>query len=182
AARGEPAVPLVKISTANASASTSTTSVGDPDARRSKSTSASGPPASVATTVRTDGTAARSTPFHAVAAAGPTITTLAPTVATSCWISGEGLCGFNGTTTAPSPSTARYDATKYMLLPQSSATRSPALTPSSARPPRTLATSARNCPYVVSTPPEMIATWSSGWPSMMLARFTAVALTSEATR
>ena len=45
-------------------------------------------------------------------------------------ISGAGLVGFSGATTAPTPTAARYEMTKYGVLLHSSATTWPSPTPS----------------------------------------------------
>ncbi len=113
AARGEPAVPLVKMSTATSCWSTSTAGVvGSPASRSSNAMSAASEPVSVATTTCTVGTLARSTWAQAWAADGSTTTILALTVCSSRSISGAGLAGLSGTTTAPRPTAARYRSTK----------------------------------------------------------------------
>ena len=109
--------------------------------------SASTPPVSVAMTWRTDGTAARSTPFHAAAAAGSTTTTVAADRGDlAAAISGDGLCGFSGTTTAPSPSAARYDLDEVQAVAAQQRDAVAAPDAELAKPPRTLATSSRSWP------------------------------------
>ena len=112
AARGDPAVPLVKMSAASVSSSTSTTGTGAADNSSSNDESAPSTVFSVDTTWATVGTADRSTCAQACAADGSTTTTFAPTACTSRSISGAGLVGLSGTATAPSPSVAKYMSTK----------------------------------------------------------------------
>ena len=106
AACGDPAVPLVKMSTASASASTSVMGTG-PASSSELNEAAPAMSFSVLTTVRSDGSAWWSTSDHADLAAASTTTATGSTTASSRWISGPGLVGFSGTATAPMPSTAR---------------------------------------------------------------------------
>ena len=140
AARGEPAVPLVNMSTARWLSATSTTGTGAEPMRSVSVAASSMSWPSVAMTRCTNGTSARSMLRHALTAAGPMMTVDAPTVTSSRVSSGAGLDGFSGTATAPRPTMARYDTTKKRLLPTMRATRSPCCTPSSVSPPRRPAT------------------------------------------
>ena len=94
--------------------------------------------------------------------------------ASSRWTSGTGLIGLTGTATPPAPSTARYETTKYQLLAAMIATRSPG---SSPRPTQTAAQAGSPAPAARrrswTRPGEITATASSGWGSMIVARFTA---------
>ncbi len=92
AARGKPAVPLVKISAASAAGSTSAMSSGSAAMRSSKERSVSTLPGSVAMTLRTVAATAGSIAAHAAAAAGSTNATQVPIAAICCSISGAGLC------------------------------------------------------------------------------------------
>ncbi len=107
AARGLPAVPLVKINVDRWSGSTSTRSTGSAASRSSMSTSPSDACAgSQVMTVVTEGTFDRSTFAHVAALNFSITTTDAPTFAISGSSSRAGLSGLSGTTTAPSPSVA----------------------------------------------------------------------------
>ena len=85
-------------------------------------------------------------------AAGSTTTTAGCTTASSFSISGAGLVGFIGAATAPMPTTARYDTTKYGVLLHNRATHSPFCTPRFTSSARMAPTWLRNWPYVVSRP------------------------------
>ena len=79
----------------------------------------------VAMTVWMLGTFARSTSPQLARPVGPTMTATVSTAASSRSSSGAGLAGLSGTTTAPMPSTARYDITNGGLFAHITATRSP---------------------------------------------------------
>jgi hypothetical protein len=147
AAFGDPAVPLVNMYAAGADGSTSTTGAESSVANTSSSVWAPSMPwPSVARTVRTARRVSLVMPDHVAIAAGSTTTTAGCTTMSSFSISGAGLVGFNGAATAPMPTVARYDTTKYGVLLHSSATHSPFFTPSFRNSERSAATWRRSWP------------------------------------
>ena len=99
---------------------------------------------------------------HVATTVGSMMMAIGSTTAISCCNSGAGLDGLSGTATAPSPIVARYEMTKWRLLPHTIATRSPLATPRSASPPRSRPIWSRSSPYVVERLRLMIATSASG--------------------
>ena len=109
AAFGEPAVPLVKMSTARSSAGPVDASAPAGPAQVVEQHARRGPrrPGWRSTCSRA-GSALRSSALRVPFAHGPAMTARAPMAASSRVTSGTGLDGFSGTATHPTPSTARY--------------------------------------------------------------------------
>jgi hypothetical protein len=111
AALGEPAVPLVKISTANWSASTSDVGAGSAAIRASNGTASSPtvvPDAeSGPITRRMSASDEASRRRHTLAAVASTTTATTPAAPSSRSSSLAGLLGLSGTATAPMPTVAR---------------------------------------------------------------------------
>ena len=91
---------------------------------------------SVAITTRIPARTSGEMANHIAAAAGSITTTVGWTTTSSPSISGAGLVGFKGETTAPIPMDAKYDTTKYRLFPHNSTTTSPRFTPRRINSPR----------------------------------------------
>ena len=180
AAFGEPAVPLVNMYAAGADGSTSTVPADWSLANTSSRVCAPSMPwPSVAISARTPRRVSPVTCDQVVRADGSMTTTAGWTTSSSFSISGAGLVGLSGATTAPTPTAARYATTKYGVLPHISATHSPGCSPSDTNSARRAATCRRSSPYVVARPWLMSAVFSAGWPSMMRERFTAGPRRSE---
>ena len=105
AAFGDPAVPLVNISAARSASARSTSGPAVPAATVSKSIAFAIAALVGAITVMSG--CSSSWPESVDAPVGPTMSMLGRTAAISRSSSAVGLCGFNGTTTAPAPSTAK---------------------------------------------------------------------------
>ncbi len=146
AAFGDPAVPLVKLSTARSSGRRST--IGADGLRTSSSSTRAFGEVSPSLPITTSraGRAPRSRPVTVARAFGPAITARAPMAASSLCTSGTGLDGLMGTATQPALITARYETTKYQLLAATMATRSPGSSPRPSSPPRRPATCVRSSP------------------------------------
>ena len=140
AARGAPAVPLVKISAAVAEDSTSTISLGEYPSNDDIDTAPAMSVPSVATTSLSLVRRVESMLRHVLTAAGSTKTAVGFTTSISRSISAAGLMTFIGTATAPTPSVARYATTKVVELPHTNATASPLATPAAFSAPRTAPT------------------------------------------
>jgi len=138
AARGEPAVPLVNISTARSAASRSTAAAGSCAA---SSATRSGP-----MTCSSTGRSVRSSASQTVIPWGPQTTARAPTAASSPASSGTGLPGLRGTPTKPPRAAASQPRTNSTVLAATMPMRSPTSRPRSAKPAWSPATSRRSCP------------------------------------
>ena len=87
-----------------------------------------------------------STSSHVGRTVGPMIAAAALTSRSSCSSAVAGLAGLSGTAIRPEPMIARYETTKYQLLPAAIATRSPGCRSRPARPPRSRPTCSRSSP------------------------------------